>query len=47
MSYRGYYIALGEDDIFTVEIAPGNILEFETLTQARQFIDSICSYNES
>lgn len=46
MSYRGYYIELGEDDVFTVEIAPGNRLEFETLTRARQFIDSICNYND-
>ena len=45
MGYLGYYISIGEDDVFTVEIAPGNTLEFTTLRGARQFIDSICSYN--
>ena len=45
MGYRGYYISIGEDDVFTVEIAPGNILEFESLRAARQHIDGICAYN--
>lgn len=46
MSYKGYYICELDGEI-TVETAPGCILGFSSIREARQFIDSICGYNEA
>lgn len=45
MIYLGYEIGEDIDGQFVVDVAPGTVLVFASLAEAKSFIDGICAYN--